>query len=752
MFGLSLPLDAESFPKDEEAARPVEENGFFTGAWATSWLEHPELKGLWIPVHANLKSTRVSDSQILNLRSFTLNALADNRVKTKVIPEELIPRFGFPTNNLQRNNKTCMMEISHGRLLHPPSAKIIKQYQEENPLLVRVRVSRNQGKKPGVLMNKDTKFILCSTGPMLFKKNTDKGDQGTTKNYVRSLKLPIKISLRGGEAKLRADLDQCLGYAALRFLGVDALDGVDTLISGSTESQNILDSEQPVDSNFSPIGLPFIGFETGVFTQAEQAVILTEFIVDANGTDHEKAEERARRLFEGRIVEESRGYFEGVNSEALRFHDTYKVSLPEEPAEPEEATQEIPIGEAPVSEPNTERLTEETSEPNVTQPGSISLLNDSLRLILEESIKISGMDFSDLETSEKDKDLIETLNAKLANATEEAEKLHGDKRNLNLTVEKLIREAKESVESTNKKISQMREAHRKELAAQAAQDEERRRALLEEIDEFNETVRKLTVSRDGFKAAATAEFDVDQLDYISKLSITRDKDAREATELIDLMESENEELRRKMVQLETKLSWYRMHDAEASVLEQTEGIGEEEVDITLITAAFKNNLDLYRYADENLKYLSISPDALTPAKSLDGFERSKSWSKKALHALLSLNDYAEKMVKDEISASFVDFASSSDAKFQIPRHKIAMESSTTGTKTSSYRRTRTFSVSEDEQWVGDREIECFPHIRIDQALPGPRIYFSDDTIKSNQKLFVGYYGEHLRNVIPTSVS
>lgn len=748
MFGLSLPLDAESFPKDEEATHPVGENGYFTGPSAASWLEHPELKGLWIPVHANLKSTGLHESQILNLRSFALNSLADNRLKTKLNPEELIPRFGFATNNLQRNNKTCMMEISHGKLLNLPSAKIIKQYQEENPLLVRVRVSQVPSKKPGVLINKEANWLLCSTGPMLLKQDANETDQGESEDNVRNLQLPIKTSPRGGEAKLRADLDQCLGYAALRFIGIDAIDGLENPMSGSTETPNILDAAQPVDPNFSPAGMPFIGFEAGVFTQAEKTTILTEFIVDANGTDHDKAEERAKRLFDGRIVEESRGYFEGVNSEALRFHDTHKTSLPEEPAEPGGATREIPTGEAPASEP----LTEEASEPDVTQPGSISLLNDSLRLILEESIKISGMDFSDLETSEKDKQLIEALNAKLANANEDAEKLRGDKRNLNLTVEKLIREAKESVESTNKKISQLREAHRKDLAAQAAQDEERRRALLEEIDEFNETVRKLTVSRDGFKAAATAEFDVDQLDYISKLSLARDEAAREATELIDIVEKENTELRRKLVQLETKLSWYRKHNAEASVQEQIEGIGEEEVDITLITAAFKNNLDLYKYANENLKYLSISPDALTPAKSLDGFERNKSWAKKALRALLSLNEYAEKMVKGEISASFAEFASSSDAKFQIPGHKIAMESSTTGTKTSSYRRTRTFSVGKDEQWVGDREIECFPHIRIDQALPGPRIYFSDDTIKSNQKLFVGYYGEHLRNVTPTSVS
>lgn len=717
MFGLSIPLNQELFPTDATSIRPEDESSHFSGPSSTIWIENKQMPGLWVACHANLSSLSHKPGKILNMRGLGLNltTVQDPGPNEDLPPAEVFSLFGFTAEDKQANTTVPMMNILHNKLLHPGSAKVIKKFQQDHHLAVNLSVSRSTPTKNAVRTTRDNNTVFCTTGSVLNKNSDQTGPQ--------ALQTVISVTPRDGEEALLSELQGALKRFSLLFLGINM-----------AQNTNILDLEVPVDPDYLPAHLPFFGFEEGKFPREQQMELLAGLFFDKDGTEKSDPTEQAEHFFKGRVISKPRSFFEEATKDAQQFRNSLLQELGGAPA----ATRSEAHDESTAPFP----------ESNV-QPGSVILLAESLRLIREESLKIGKMDFSDLETSAKDKKLIETLNARLDKAAVEADVLRADKKNLDLTVEKLNREAKDAGASTHKQLSQLQNKHRDELMALAAQEEEARRPLLEQIDDHQEAIRKLTVSRDGFRAAASAEFDDDQLSYISGLATAKESEVRDASDLSILLSMENEDHRRKIVQLEAKLSWYRKQNAEASVLEQTEGIGEfEAMDTTPFASAFKSNLDLCNYVDENFKHLSISRDAFAPAKSLDGFERSKSWAKKALGAFLALNEYAEKMAKGEISASFVDYASSPDARYPLQRHKIAMESANTGTKSKAYRRSRTFAVNENADWSGDQDLECYPHIRIDQARPGPRIYFSDDTIDSTGKIFVGYYGEHLPNMAP----
>lgn len=724
MLSVSIPLDPQRFAADETSGDPGEKGGYFLDPSSTLWFEYAEVPGMWVACHAHLSSSKKWPGKVLTIRSLgkkLLDSEPSSSTDTVPIEEHTVPPelslFGFTSQDKASGPAIPTMSIIHNTLLHPASAKIIKKFQQENQFAVSLSSSRNTPTKTQVRNARDNNTIFFGAGPLL--------SEALASNISSSLAMNagFHVNPREGEAALRTGLEDGLKRMAMMSMGINLL-----------EIKDVQNHEEPIDLSVFPEHLPFFGFEEGTTPPEQQIELIAKTFFNIADTAADKNVDRAERLFKGRIINQPRAHFIQATEEASRF----RGALLPQPAETINAAEPSATPEPAL--PGTE----------AAQPGSIHLLAESLRLIREESQKIGKMDFSDLGTSAKDKKLIETLRAKVTSGSQESDELREEKKSLEGENSKLTHAIKKAEQANREEISRLSTEHQLEMEARESREQDRRRPLLEQIDEHLDSIRKLSVVRDGFRAAATAEFETSQLDYIAELALAKDTEVRDASELSTFLALENEEHRRKIIQLEAKLSWYRKQNADASVLEQIEGIGEEEEpqDIALIADAFKSNLDLCRYVDENLPYLSISQDAFAPAKYLDGFERSKIWAKKSLVSFLALNEYAEKLVKGEVSASFMDYASSHEAKYPLQRHRIAMEPSNTGTKSRDYRRSRTFTVSENEDWMGDPEVECYPHIRIDQARPGPRIYFSDATIDPMGKIFVGYYGEHLPNATP----
>jgi hypothetical protein len=133
------------------------------------------------------------------------------------------------------------------------------------------------------------------------------------------------------------------------------------------------------------------------------------------------------------------------------------------------------------------------------------------------------------------------------------------------------------------------------------------------------------------------------------------------------------------------------------------------------------------------------------ASALDTYMKSPAWARKAWRAFRALDDYAELKTTDGFNGDFLAYCAATPMGLAVvPTGWVALKESESTDNNPKFRGARMFWVPAE---VDDsEEIYMCAHIKVEPGKrPAPRIHFFDDTAGPTQKIYIGYFGEHLPN-------
>lgn len=125
---------------------------------------------------------------------------------------------------------------------------------------------------------------------------------------------------------------------------------------------------------------------------------------------------------------------------------------------------------------------------------------------------------------------------------------------------------------------------------------------------------------------------------------------------------------------------------------------------------------------------------------LDDHARSSAWVVKAWDGLLMLQSFAEGRTEGFEGNVEQWCRECPPGGRPVPAKALAMTENETVQKNSSMRSARTFDVP--IQVAAGGRVAMWPHYKIDNKDPAPRLHFHDDT-RGTGKVYVGYLGRHL---------
>lgn len=168
-------------------------------------------------------------------------------------------------------------------------------------------------------------------------------------------------------------------------------------------------------------------------------------------------------------------------------------------------------------------------------------------------------------------------------------------------------------------------------------------------------------------------------------------------------------------------------------------VGETDVDEDIVVRTCAESIE---YASELLSWLAILTD-LDDTASLDAYEKSPVWAKKAWLLFRGLNDYARAKQEGHHTGNLLAYANDPpQGAIPLGAHDIALGESESTENNPKTRSLRTFRVH--AALSGDGHMYMGAHLKVDQrGSPAPRIHFYDDTAGRTGKLHIGYFGPHL---------
>jgi hypothetical protein len=170
--------------------------------------------------------------------------------------------------------------------------------------------------------------------------------------------------------------------------------------------------------------------------------------------------------------------------------------------------------------------------------------------------------------------------------------------------------------------------------------------------------------------------------------------------------------------------------------------------VYVVPEAAEDDLDLYpdscveavSLARELLHYLNVSA-SLDRAAALDASDRSLDWAKRVWTLLRGLNDYARHVSSGQLRSGLADYCRNPPlGAFQLNWSKVALRESESTEGNPMCRRARSFPVPVAVNPVGEEIM--FPHLKVDNFPPAPRVHFLD-TARQIGQVVVGYVGPHL---------
>lgn len=218
----------------------------------------------------------------------------------------------------------------------------------------------------------------------------------------------------------------------------------------------------------------------------------------------------------------------------------------------------------------------------------------------------------------------------------------------------------------------------------------------------------------------------------------------EVMEMSDLYQEDNERLSHDNEELRQRLTALiqRFGATDVSIdVEPIRGVTPFPSDVETV-------VDMVRRAQQQFTHLAFAPNIEDGAGELDGNRTSRTWARKAWAALAALDEYAREVrANPDVAVPMQAFLGSGGAANGLHPSRLALESKYGGIAPSpEYVRSRTFPTPSG--WIGDPEVECYPHVKVDPRPPAPRLYFLDDSRGENGVIFVGYLGPHLMNRAP----
>lgn len=226
-------------------------------------------------------------------------------------------------------------------------------------------------------------------------------------------------------------------------------------------------------------------------------------------------------------------------------------------------------------------------------------------------------------------------------------------------------------------------------------------------------------------------------------------------ELLQLAEDENEELRRKIAELEERLGderedntdLQRRNDDLARQLgflrKQLRSAAPELADAPVEPDTFEPVLcvEVIDAARERLAYVEVHPSVREGAESLDT-HGDLSWARRAWSALQALNRYAEMKADGTFDGGFLEYCEKAAGELQIPSSWVVPTETKATMENPRFRELRVLPVSADVDPSGRTLMEA--HIRIEKGgSPSPRIHYYDDTRGPTGKIHIGWFGDHL---------
>jgi len=162
-----------------------------------------------------------------------------------------------------------------------------------------------------------------------------------------------------------------------------------------------------------------------------------------------------------------------------------------------------------------------------------------------------------------------------------------------------------------------------------------------------------------------------------------------------------------------------------------------------VPATASSCLEAIGYARQYLDNVEVG-DTNRWTSALDEHPQSGIWASKAWQALRTMEEYALAKIEGDFDGNLFNFCDQPPAGYRplIPKVWVAMQESEATDTDPARKEARMFPVPEEVLPAGVAYM-C-AHIKITQGgRPAPRIHFLDDTSGQNEKIYVGYFGEHL---------